>query len=253
MSEKPLSRQGAKGAKNIVLIALVLAATASGQSAALPRPPAVTSTAAALFARGEVLNYNVNWPSGLSLGEATMKAGGGDSGWSFEFTIDASLPAFAIKDNYYSTADAQFCSERLEKESTHGTRKAKETVTYDQRARRAQRETNGGGKSEVSIGECTKDALTFLYFLRRELSLGRVPPAQALNFGSQYQVTATYSGTRQVEIGGAQQPADRVVVSFRGPSSSHTFEILFSRDAARTPLVIRVPFSLGDFSLELVR
>lgn len=217
------------------------------------KPPASNASTASPFARGEVLNYAVNWPSGLSLGEAVMTAGGGEPGWTFDFTIDASLPAFEIKDHYHSTADAQFCSGRLEKDSVHGSRKSKEAVTYDQQAHRAERQTNGGGKSEVSIGECARDALTFIYFLRRDLAGGRVPPAQTVNFGSQYQVTTTYSDSRQVEIGGARQPADRVVVSFRGPASTHTFEILFSRDAARTPLVIRVPFSLGDFSLELVR
>ncbi|MBI3694242.1 MAG: DUF3108 domain-containing protein [Acidobacteria bacterium] len=235
-------------------IALCLIAAGSlawCQSAA----PARSSGASGVtpFARGEVLNYSVNWPSGLGLGEAQMKAGGGEPGWEFDFTIDAGLPGLDIKDRYHSRADSQLCSERLEKELAHGPRKTKETVAYDQQKRQAVRQTAGGGKSEIALPDCAKDALSYLYFLRRELANGRVPQAQAVNFGASYQVTATYSDSRQVEVGGARQQADRVQISFRGPASSHTFEILFGRDAARTPLVVRVPFTLGTFTLELVR
>lgn len=232
---------------------LVLAASCAwAQSAAVVRPP-VSISSGTPFARGEVLNYAVNWPSGLSLGEASMKAGGGEPGWDFEFSLDASLPGFEIKDRYKSSADAALCSARLEKDSAHGSRKAKETVKYDQQKHDAVRETASGGKSDFSIGECAKDALTFLYFLRRELANGRVPQAQAVNFGATYQVITTYGSSQQIEVAGERQQADRVQVSFRGPASNQTFEIFFARDAARTPLVIRVPFSLGSFALELAR
>jgi hypothetical protein len=38
-----------------------------------------------------------------------------------------------------------------------------------------------------------------------------------------------------------------------GPKSSFSLETFFARDAARTPLLIRVPLSAGTFSMELVR
>jgi hypothetical protein len=41
--------------------------------------------------------------------------------------------------------------------------------------------------------------------------------------------------------------------AIRGPKSEIHLEILFARDAARTPLLVLVPFSLGTFSLELIR
>jgi hypothetical protein len=179
--------------------------------------------------------------------------GGGEPGWDFEFTLDASLPGFEIKDRYHSTADAQFCSTHLEKEATHGARKAKETVSYNQQKRQGERQTASGGKTEFAIPDCVKDGLSFVYFLRRELANGRVPPAQAVNFGASYQVTITYGDARQMEIGGVVQPVDRVTVALRGPSSSHTFELFFTRDPARTPVAVRVPFAMGTFALELVR
>jgi len=47
--------------------------------------------------------------------------------------------------------------------------------------------------------------------------------------------------------------ADRIVVAMKGPASDLNFEIFFSRDASRTPLLVRVPLALGTFSMELVR
>jgi hypothetical protein len=234
----------ARQAERLWLLVLLGATVAWGQG---------SSPAGAPFARGEVLNYSVNWPSGLSLGEAQFKVGGGEPGWKFEFSLDASLPGFEIKERYQSTAGGQFCSEILEKEFVRGVRKGREKVTYDQKKRVAERQTLGGGRSEVSVPECVKDGLTFLFFLRRELAAGRVPPAQTVNLGAAYQVTASYADSPQLEVSGTRQTTDRVLVSFRGPASSHTIEMFFARDAARTPVLVRAPFSLGTFALELVR
>jgi hypothetical protein len=44
-----------------------------------------------------------------------------------------------------------------------------------------------------------------------------------------------------------------VLATLKGPASEITFEMFFARDAARTPLVIRVPLTLGTFSMELAR
>jgi len=214
---------------------------------------AVAPSAVTPWARGETLNYSGNWPSGLSLGEATFKTGGAEPGWQFEFTIEAGLPGLEIRDTYRSTVNASFCSERLEKDFVHGPRKGKETVTYDLFKRQATRQTTGGGKSEISTSDCVKDGLAFVYFLRRELAGGRVPASQQINFGAAYQVTATYADSPQIEVGGARQASDRVQVSLKGSVSSHTLEIFFARDAARTPLLVRMPFALGTFALELVR
>ncbi|MBI3666400.1 MAG: DUF3108 domain-containing protein, partial [Acidobacteria bacterium] len=185
--------------------------------------------------------------------EAQFKAGGGEPGWEFEFSLEASLPGFEIRDRYRSLADGQLCSEQLDKESVHGSRKARETVTCDRQKHVATRQTLGGGKSEVSVPDCVKDGLSFIYFLRRELASGRMPPAQTVIFGAPYEVTASYADSPQIEVGGVRQAADRIVVSFRGPASSQTFEIYFGRDPARTPLEVRAPFPLGTFALELVR
>src|SRR2546425_11370645 len=102
------------------LHSLLLASIASAQNPSAPvRTPssrAPVTANATPWARGEVLNYSVNWPSGLSLGEANFKAGGGEPGWQFEFNIEAGLPGLEIRDHYRSSASAQFCSENLGKD-----------------------------------------------------------------------------------------------------------------------------------------
>ncbi len=88
-------------------------------------------------ASGETLHYSVNWPSGLSLGEVSLRSdrtGQGTAsarGWEFELNLDASVPGFAIRDQYHSTANSDLCSEQLDKKVSRGSRKSQERVTFD--------------------------------------------------------------------------------------------------------------------------
>jgi len=232
--------------------------------------PAATLALAAVFCSAaaaqtgfpfssETLNYTVNWPSGLSLGEAHLGAtrsegvkGQGDQ-WSFELALDASVPGFAVADRYRATASSDLCSLTFDKELAHGARKTHESITFDAHDGVAHRDTVGGGKSDIPISGCAHDALTFLYFSRKELGQGRVPQFEDVIFGAPYQVRLQYKGQEQVRVNNKPADADRVEATFKGPASELTFEMFFARDPARTPLVIRVPLSLGSFSLELAR
>ncbi len=207
----------------------------------------------------EALSYRINWPSGLSLGEGRMTAVHSQAskdaaeGWDFELSLDAAIPGFKVSDHYRAGASADFCSSHLNKEATHGERKANESTVFDLHRHVAARSTEGGGTSESQINNCAHDALTFLYFCRRELSQGRVPPAEAVLFGASYQVRLEYTGPQAIAIGGKKTEADRMVAHLKGPSSEVTVELFFARDPARTPLLIRAPFSMGTFAMELVR
>ena len=104
-------------------------------------------------ASGEVLHYSINWPSGLSLGEATLRSdrtGEGTAvtpGWEFDLNLDASVPGFAIRDQYHSTANLDFCSWQLDKKTARGARKNEERVTFDPDKTTATRETVRGDKT----------------------------------------------------------------------------------------------------------
>ncbi len=199
----------------------------------------------------ESLQYTVNWPGGASLGEGRLVArrvAAHDGRWEFELALDASIPGFTITDRFRSVADS-FCSVRFEKESVHGPKKSHEETAFDRTTGLARRATRNGGTSELEAGGCPRDALAFLYFARRELSQGRVPPPGAVFFGGPYQIRLEYKGAENLPSG----VADKVAATVKGAASGHTFEMLFARDAARTPLLIRVPFAIGTFSMELVR
>jgi hypothetical protein len=62
-----------------------------------------------------------------------------------------------------------------------------------------------------------------------------------------------YTGAQDVAVAGKPVVSDHLNVSVKGPASDFTFEIFYARDAARTPLLIKIPVSIGTVSLELVR
>lgn len=207
---------------------------------------------AAEFPAGdETLNYTINWPSGLSLGEGHLRAHRAADRWEFEMTIEATIPAFGISDRYHSEATGNFCSLEFDKQTIHGKKKSHEKVTFDSRKNVARRVTMGGGKSEIPISACTRDALAYLFYARRELASGRIPAPEKVLFGAPYQVRMEYTGAQTVAVNEKRMQADRVVVSFKGPASDLNFEMFLARDAARTPLVFRAPFAMGTFSMEL--
>lgn len=205
----------------------------------------------------EELNYSINWPTGLSLGEARLrtlriKAGAADR-WETEFSLDASIPGFAIIEKSRSSSDPDFCSVEMEKSYTHGRRRAEEKTAFDQQAKTAKRETKGGGSSDLSLQNCAKDALAYLDYVRHELSQGRLPPQQTVYFGAPYRISLQFGGTQQIKIGESKVEADRLLASLKGEKTDIAFELFFAKDAARTPLLVKVPMQLATFSMELVR
>jgi hypothetical protein len=200
----------------------------------------------------ESLQFSVNWPSGISLGQARMQARRIEQDrWEFEFTLDASIPGFVITDRYRSIATADLCSVEFQRDSTHGSKKTREFITFAQDRNMAHRTTGaGGGSSDFRVPDCAKDALTFLYFTRVEMGQGRVPLATTVSFGGPYEIQLEYKGEELLK---GNIVTDRLASSARGSGSNSTFDLLFARDPARTPLVVRTPMPLGTFSLELTR
>jgi hypothetical protein len=202
--------------------------------------------------KSESLHYNVNWPSGLSLGEADLTSVAGESGLTFGFNMDASIPGFAVSESAKSRATAEFCSIELQKQGTRGKRKVDETTEFDSSKMTATRKTQGGGKSDLSTSSCAKDALTFVHFLRRELAAGRLPAQQKVYYGSGYSVRVQFIGTQRVTVGNEAVEADKITATIKG-ASEITADLFFAKDAGRTPLLVQVPLPVGKFSMELAR
>jgi hypothetical protein len=208
--------------------------------------------------QNETLHYSINWPSGLSLGEGQMsstrtKSSDGDH-WDFSLSLEAAIPGFPVQESITSKATAGYCSTELEKNLVRGKKTSKETTSFDAKKMTATRTTlNGGGKSEISIPACAKDALAYIFFLRRELAQGRLPQMQKVFYGAGYDTRFQFMGPQSIRVGDAQVDTDRLVGTIKGPASENTVEIFFARDAVRTPVLVRVPMAMGKFSMEIVR
>lgn len=203
----------------------------------------------------ESLHYAINWQSGLSLGEASIDSNTQANGnWEFRMELDGGVPGFSFRDQFHSTANSGFCSILLEKNTIHGTRKGQETVTFHQDKNSVTRETKpGGGKTDYSVQACAHDALSFLQFVRKELAQGRLVPQQTVVFGSGYQVRMESTGAQAIRSGDQRVDTDRILATIKGSASEFTVEIFFARDPARTPVLARIPLTLGTFSVELIR
>jgi hypothetical protein len=215
-------------------------------------------SAAPVF-KNEQLRYSINWPSGLSLGEAQLGAtsskGPEDSSGHFNFTfdIDAGVPGFSVSDRYRAQAVDDFCSSEFLRTTKHGPKKIDEKLTFDQSHNTVSRGAVGGEDTQTSASSCARDALTFLYYARRELSQGRIPATQTVFLGAQYKIRLEFAGTQSIRLADKPVEADRVTASAKGPASDISFEVFFLKDAARTPALVRVPLPLGTFSMELVQ
>ena len=206
--------------------------------------------------QNETLHYNVNWPSGLSLGEATVTASHAGTEWNFGLALSVEVPGFPIADKYRSSSSSDLCSTELQRDISHGKKKVTEKTTFDQTKGTAQRQTltpAGGGTSDLSFHGCGRDALTFWFFARRELGQGRVAPKETVFFGSGYSARLDYTGAMTIPVADKPTVTDHLVAHVKGPASDFTFEVFYARDAARTPLLIKIPVSVGAISLELVR
>ena len=245
--------------KNVLPILLVAVpfAVAATPPASVPGAPAAP--------QAEQLHYVINWPSGLGLGEASLTfrnapaKAGEPARLEGDLRIDASVPGFVVADHYQSTSGANFCSASFDKVLRHGARHADETLQFDQLRGMVVRESLGPahqhvlapGIFEMRAANCARDALTYLAYMRRELTEGRLPEQQTVYFGAPYKVDLNYRGQETVQVGGAPVSADRVDVQVHGPASEVNFTAFFARDAVRTPVLFRVPLQNGVFSMEL--
>jgi hypothetical protein len=207
--------------------------------------------------QNESLHYTINYASGLSLGDANFSAHKTSTGWDFTISIDASVTGFSIKDKYTASMAGGYCSTEFERDTIHGSKSAREKTTFDAEKQTARRQTefpNDGGYSDISTGPCGRDAITFLYFARKELGQGRVPPPQVVYFGSAYTVQQSYTGAQNITLADKKpEVTDHLVYTVKGPKSEFSVEIYYARDAARTPLLVKIPLAVGTLSMELVR
>ncbi len=201
---------------------------------------------------GEQVHYVINWPSGLSLGEANLSGTRSAAKLVLGFQLDASIPGFTVSDQFRSESSPEFCSASFDKHIRHGSRTANETTTFTSGGS-ATRKTVNGGDSTFSTASCARDALTYLFFVRSELSQGRLPPDETVYFGAAYRIHLDFAGTEPIQVAGKTVEADKLNATAQGDASSIQFELYFLKDASRTLAMVKVPFSMGTFSMVVDR
>jgi hypothetical protein len=216
---------------------------------------AVLCLSASIFAAGpreESHRYEVKWPSGIPLGEAQIRASRDGGNWVLELEIEASVPGYRVQDRYRSVVDGNLCSLEFEKEFEHGRKKGKEKTTFA--GGKATRVTaGGGGTTEFDVPACPRDALAFLFYVRQEVARGRVPGPQKLYFGAAYDVRLQPGGVQTVNIADAPAQADKLQVTVTTAKGKLMVDLYLARDEVRSLGVARVPFAMGNFSMEWVR
>jgi hypothetical protein len=225
-------------------LACALVATLSFAAAPVATQPALTG----FPFTDEDLNYSINWPTGVSLGEAHLHAKHSGANWNFTLSLDAGIPGFAIKDTYRADMVPDFCSVSFDRTTSHGSHTAQDRETIDRDHATATR-----GKTEIPVPACVKDALTYLFYSRREMGQGRVPAAQDILFGALHPIRVDYLGASMISVNGKQVQSDKVTCTIGLGSSDYMFDVYYARDPARTPLLITAPFAVGKFSMELIR
>lgn len=202
----------------------------------------------------ELLRYVISWNNGLSLGEAALSsAQSGEGNLEFTFQAEAAVPKFPVTEWMRGLANGEFCTVESEKKAVRGTRKTDEKTTFDQQKLSATRETIKGGKSTFPIAACAKDAVSFLYFLRRELAQGRLPKAATVYYGAPYQISMQAGGNSKIKVGDASFDTEKVNISIKGPTADLKVEAFFEKNAARVPLQIRVPIGNNTLVMEQQR
>jgi len=197
----------------------------------------------------ETLRYNLKWPSGLTLGEANFTSELTARGSRYTLDLDASLPAYALVDRYTSATSAQSCTIQFTRETRHGSKSSHEQTSVTPEGT-ITRETIGGGKTEIPTMPCPRDPLALLTALRQNFA----QPAQSVLFGPNYPVRFEAAMPATITLNDKPTPADKVICILTLPKTGdYRLELYFLKDQVRTPALIRAPFALGIFSMELLR
>jgi hypothetical protein len=230
-----------------VLLLLLCPASLAAQSASNSWP---------VLASPEKLNYNLMWPSGISLGEAVLQASRGGNEIRLEATVIADLPQYHVAYTFTSVTTEELCSIRFRQILREGSGTVDDSYEFDQQKHQVRRTRNGRAPTTASISVCARDPLALLYFFRQQLALGKMPvgtPEAAGTFylGGDFTVRYDAITPEGVPLGSKEPPGDRFLIRVEGAQTAPSFEVWIRPDPSRAPVAVKIQFSLGTFSAEL--
>lgn len=230
----------------VALLLLAFPVSLTAQSASSSWPPLAT---------GERLRFNLVWPSGISLGDGSLEASSANGQIQLKASVAAELPQYRIGYSFTSLTDERLCSVRFSETLQEGSRVRETTFDFDQQKHLVRR-TRGSETTEQPIPDCARDPLALLYHFRQQLAshqvqIGTPEAVGAFYLSGDYSVRYEAVTPETVKLGGKRWEGDRFLITARGTGSKHSFEMWIRPDRSRTPVAIRVPFSLATFSAVL--
>ena len=204
----------------------------------------------------ESLRYNVNWPSGAEPGRSHLHRAPLRRGLGSGCDRESRRPGFALADKFHSAVDRGALLHRIRArpEPRRPSEPTRRPISISSRqAHRAPRCFRPAAARAIS--ESRPAPATRGVPLLRARRVGPGPRARSAAgvFRAGLFGTLDYTGPQAIAWAGSPDVTDRIHVTVKGPKADFVFDIFFARDAARTPLRIRVPLAPGVFSLELVR
>jgi hypothetical protein len=217
-----------------------------------PEPSAAQAPpAASLFSGGETLRFKLMWPSGVGLGEAVLTVSAGQSQVHLDMTVDADLPIQNISGKFSSVATPEgLCSIQYHRKMTEGSKVSEESIEFDQKAHQAKRTVNGQ-TATLSVSECARDPLAFLYYFRSELAQHRTARTTSIVLAPDKHLEISGGATESISAGGRQRKAQKFSAAIRYPNTSKSFDVWFSTDGHWEPVLVRLPTPLAVFSAEI--
>ena len=199
---------------------------------------------------GEKLEYNLKWPSGISLGEAMLKATHNGNQKYLEATVDADLPQYHTLYTFSSVTNEQFCSQQFRMVLHEGKRISNDSFEFDQKNHQVHRVRNGRSTTAAvaDTSDCARDPLALVYYFREQLALGKPQTSGTLYLGEEY--TVHYDAATPGSGGSEAPTGDHFNIRADAPNAPNT-EVWIRNDLQRVPVLLRIAFSLGTLSADL--
>ena len=216
--------------------------------------PAASEAQKYPWPEGELLTFDIYWPSGVALGEATLTAKSVKDVLFFAASVEVALPQGRILYKFSSSADAALCSREFRQSVQRSGKFWEEISKFDALSSKVQVSRDGHTR-EFSAGKCERDPLTYLYYLRTRAVAGPRPASDTLLLTGPLKLQLSAHTGENVKINRTERHGDRYVIHYppsaRSGVSAGPFELWLDGTIKQTPIAVRLPLPLATFSAEL--
>jgi hypothetical protein len=199
---------------------------------------------------GEKLVFEIFWPSGVSMGEATLEAKSIKDNLYFSAVAEVGLPQGRILYKYSSIASPDLCSREFRQSVERPGKFWEEITKFDADTGKATISRDGRSR-EVSAAKCSRDPLALLYYYRAQAAAGKKASSETLFLGAPLSLRIEAKGKEQIKIKQTERRGEHYKVAYPSAAGERSLELWLSDSPAQTPIAVRLPLPLATFSAEL--